>query len=78
MSDTIADKEREVEQTREELADTVDALHDKLDIKSKAQARLKEARSLATNDAGRPKPVVLAGVLAVLGLVVGLVWWRRS
>jgi len=78
MSDTIAAKEREVERNREQLADTVDALHAKLDVKSKAQAQLVELRSRVTTDAGRPKPVVLAGAVAVLGLAVGLVWWRRS
>ena len=77
MSDTIAAREREVERNREQLAQTVDALQDKLDVKSKAQARLRETRERATTDDGRPRPVVLAGAAAVLAGVVGLVWWRR-
>lgn len=77
MSDTIAAREREVERNREQLAQTVDALQDKLDVKSKAQVRLREAKERATTDDGRPRPVVLAGAAAVLAGVVGLVWWRR-
>jgi len=77
MSDTIAAREREVERNREQLAQTVDALQDKLDVKSKAQARLRETKERATTDDGRPRPVVLAGAAAVLAGVVGLVWWRR-
>jgi Protein of unknown function (DUF3618) len=77
MSDTIAAKEREVERNREQLAQTVDALQDKLDVKSKAQARLRETRERATTADGRPKPAVVAGAAAVLVGVVGLIWWRR-
>ena len=45
MSDTtIAAKEREVERNREQLADTVDALQAKLDVKTRAQAKLQETK----------------------------------
>jgi type VI protein secretion system component VasF len=77
MSDTIAAKEREVERNREQLAQTVDALHDKLDVKSQAQARLREAKERATTADGKPKPVVMAGAAAVVFGVAGLIWWRR-
>lgn len=77
MSDTIAAKEREVERNREQLAQTVDALHDKLDVKAKAQARLRETKDRATTADGKPKPVVMAGAAAVVVGVVGLIWWRR-
>jgi type VI protein secretion system component VasF len=77
MSDTIAAKEREVERNREQLAQTVDALHDKLDVKSQAQARLREVKERATTADGKPKPVVMAGAAAVVVGVVGLIWWRR-
>jgi type VI protein secretion system component VasF len=77
MSDTIAAKEREVERNREQLAQTVDALHDKLDVKSQAQARLREAKERATTADGKPKPVVMAGAAAVVAGVIGLIWWRR-
>ena len=77
MSDTIAARERDVERNREQLAQTVDALQDKLDVKSKARARLRETRDRVTTDDGRPKPVVVAGAAAALAGVVALVWWRR-
>lgn len=74
---TVDARQREVERNREQLAQTVDALQAKLDVKSKAQARLREARERATTDDGRPRPVVLAGAAAVVTGVVGLVWLRR-
>ena len=77
MSDTIAAREREVERNREQLAQTVDALHDKLDVKSQAQARLREAKERATTADGKPTPVVMAGAAAVVAGVIGLIWWRR-
>lgn len=78
MSDTtIAAKERAVERNREQLADTVDALQAKLDVKSRAQAKLRETKHRATTDDGKPRPVVLAGAVAALAAVAGLVWWRR-
>ncbi len=78
MSDTtIAAKERAVERNREQLADTVDALQAKLDVKSRAQAKLHETKDRATTDDGKPRPVVLAGAVAALAAVAGLVWWRR-
>lgn len=77
MSDTITAKERQVERNREQLAQTVDALHAKLDMKSKAQARLRETRDRATTESGKPRPVVLAGAAAVVAGVLALVWWRR-
>ena len=78
MSDTtIAAKEREVERNREQLADTVDALQAKLDVKTRAQAKLQETKERATTDDGKPRPAVLAGAAAVVVAVAGLVWWRR-
>lgn len=78
MSDTtIAAKEREVERNRDQLADTVDALQARLDVKARAQARLRETKDRATTDDGKPRPAVLAGAAAVLVGVIGLVWWQR-
>ena len=77
MSDTTnAAKEREVERNRERLADTVDALQAKLDVKTRAQAKLQETKERATTDDGKPRPAVLAGAAAVVVAVAGLVWWR--
>lgn len=67
----------EVERNRDQLADTVDALQAKLDVKSKAQARAADVRDRVTTEDGKPRPVVLAGAAAVVVAAVGLVWWRR-
>lgn len=59
----------EIEQTRAELADTVDALHAKLDVKTRAQEKAAELKG---------RPVLLGGVAAlVVAATAGLVWWKR-
>lgn len=60
--------EAEIAATREHLAETVDALGDKLDVKSRAQDAVAEA------DKGRL--AVLAG--AAVAAVVGVVLLRRG
>ena len=78
VNGTIAAREREVERNREQLAQTVDALHARLDVKTRAKARLQETKNRATTSSGRPRPVVVAGAAAALAAVVALIWWRRS
>jgi len=68
----------DIERTRENLAETVDLLHAKLDVKSQAKAKFTQVRAQATTDSGKPRPEVIAGAVGVVLLVVGLVWWRRS
>ena len=68
----------DIERTREELAETVDALHAKLDVKTQAKERLARVKDHTTTDTGRPRPELVAGVLGAVLLVAGLVWWRRS
>ena len=72
----IVAKEREVERNRDQLADTVDALHARLDVKTRAQQRIRETRDRATDDNGRPRPVVIAGAAAALAGLVALAWWK--
>jgi prefoldin subunit 5 len=73
--------QQEIERRREQLADTLDALSAKLDVKSQASAKVAEVkaevRTRATTDSGRPRTelIVLGGT--VLVLVVVLVWRRR-
>jgi len=67
----------DIERTRENLAETVDALHAKLDIKSQARARVERAKDQATTDDGKPRPELVAGAVGVVLLLTGLVWWRR-
>lgn len=69
MSETptdVAALQADVEQTREELAQTVDQLAAKLDVKSRLRDR-------ATTPEGRPEPVLLAVAGALLVGVVALV-----
>ena len=74
---TIADAERAVEQNREQLASTVDALQAKLDVKSNAQAKLNEVKDRATTADGKPRPEVLGGSAAFVLLLILLIWGRR-
>jgi len=81
MTDTpttgTADIEADIETQREHLADTVDQLAHKLDVKAQAKERASQVKDRATTDAGRPRPELL-GALVGLVLVTGLVvWWRR-
>lgn len=68
----LADLETDVERTREDLAQTVDQLAARLDVKSRVKHRL-------TDDRGKPSAAVrTAGVVAVVGLVtVAVIAWRR-
>jgi hypothetical protein len=68
----------DIERTRDDLAATVDALHAKLDVKSRAKARVADVRDRTTSAAGRPRPEVVTGAAGLLLVVAALVWWRRS
>jgi len=68
----------DIERTREELAETVDALHAKLDVKTQAKERVARIKDQATTETGRPRPEVVAGVVGAVLLVAGLVWWRKG
>ena len=68
----------DIERTREELAETVDALHAKLDVKRQAKERFARTKDSVTTDSGKPRPEVVAGVVGTVLLVVGLVGWRRG
>jgi predicted pyridoxine 5'-phosphate oxidase superfamily flavin-nucleotide-binding protein len=67
----------DIERTRENLAETVDALHAKLDVKAQARARVARAKDQATTADGKPRPELIAGAVGVMLLVAGLIWLRR-
>jgi tetrahydromethanopterin S-methyltransferase subunit G len=84
---TKADLQEEIEATREDLADTIDELTSRLDVKSHVHDRVEDAKNRvedaghaiadrATDSHGRPIP---AGVVvgAALAVVVAVVLWRR-
>jgi type VI protein secretion system component VasF len=64
---------RDIERTREELGETVEALTRRLDVKSRMKDKVASSRHRA---ASRP-PVTAAVVLGVVALVAGYVVWRR-
>jgi hypothetical protein len=57
--------EADIARQREALARTVDHLHDRLDVKSRVQAKAAEVKD-------RPRPEVLAVGAAVLAALIGL------
>jgi len=70
--------EADITRQREQLAETVDELHHRLDVKAQTKEKVAAAKDRATTDSGRPRPELLgAAVLAVLA-IVGLAIWRRS
>ena len=77
-----------IEQTREDLAATVDALTAKLDVKARTRAKLTDttenvkdqaahlahsAQDAATDEQGQPKPAVVAGAAVAVAALVALV-----
>ena len=78
----------DIEKQREQLAETVDQLTHKLDVKAqtkakvddvKEQTRVKvaEVKDLGTTDDGKPRPEVLGAAAALVAGVVLVIWLRR-
>lgn len=71
----------EIEQQREQLAGTLDALSAKLDVKSQAKVKVAEVkadvRDRTTDDSGRPRAELVVLGATVVVVAVALVWWRR-
>jgi hypothetical protein len=87
----VAELEADIARTREELADTVDQLTAKLDVKTRIRNRAAEAKDAATMKVqearqqlvdvdGKAKPATLGvggGVIAAIAAVVLVRLWRR-
>jgi hypothetical protein len=76
-SRTTSQIEADIQRQRDHLADTVDLLSNKLDVKAQAKERAAHLQDRATTDSGKPRPELVAGAVALVALVAGLVWWRR-
>ena len=74
---TPADIEADIARQREQLADTVDALHARLDVRSRAQAKVGELRRRATTDTGKPRPPLVTAAFGVVALAAGALVLRR-
>ena len=69
--------EAEIALQREQLAETVDQLAHKLDVKSQAQQRVASLKDAATTDTGKPRTEVLAAAGSLVAMAVVLLLWRR-
>lgn len=69
--------EAEIALQREQLAETVDELAAKLDVKARARDKARSLKESATTDTGAPRPEVLAAAGSLLAMAVVLVLWRR-
>ena len=68
----------DIEATREQLAQTVDELAARLDVRSHAQERLLRARDTVVETYRESPPVVLGVTTALVATVLGLLVWRRK
>jgi ElaB/YqjD/DUF883 family membrane-anchored ribosome-binding protein len=68
----------EIEATREQLSRTVDELSARLDVPARAKESAARARDTAVETYRESPPLVIGGAVALVGLVVGLVVWRRK
>jgi MYXO-CTERM domain-containing protein len=66
----------DIERQREHLAQTVDQLGHKLDVKAQTKAKVADVRDRATTDEGKPRPEVI-GVAAAVVVGLGLLIWLR-
>ena len=68
----------EIEATRARLGQTVDEIGARLDVRAHAREKTLVARDIAVETYRESPPVVIGGALALVGLVAGLVVWRRK
>jgi hypothetical protein len=69
--------EADIERQRDDLADTVDQLTHKLDVKAQVRAKASDLQDRATTDTGKLRPELVAAGVSLIAVVAVLVWWRR-
>jgi ElaB/YqjD/DUF883 family membrane-anchored ribosome-binding protein len=68
----------EIEATRARLGQTLDEIGARLDVRAHAREKAFVARDTVVETYRESPPVVVGGALALVGLVIGLVVWRRK
>ena len=68
----------EIEATRARLGQTVDEIGARLDVRAHAREKVFVARDIAVETYRESPPAVIGGALALVGVVAGLVVWRRK
>jgi hypothetical protein len=68
----------EIEATRARLGQTVDEIGARLDVRAHAREKAYVARDTVVETYRESPPVVVGGALVLVGLVAGLVVWRRK
>ena len=68
----------EIDATREQLGRTVDELSSRLDVPARARESAARAKDTAVEPYRESPPVVIGAAVALAGLVVGLIIWRRK
>ena len=68
----------EIEATRARLGQTVDEIGARLDVRAHAREKAFVARDVVVETYRESPPVVIGGALALVGVVAGLVVWRRK
>jgi hypothetical protein len=75
-SRTPEEIEADIVAQRDQLAQTVDQLSAKLDVKSRTRARLADVKDRATTGDGTPRPEVIAAAGSLVAMIAVLLLWR--
>ena len=77
-SDDLDTIKAEIEATREQLGRTVDELSARLDVPARAKESAFRARDTAVETYRENPPAVIGAVVALVGLLVGVIIVRRK